>query len=59
MKRLKKIRNERKLTPREEFEYLLYRTQGQRTDQRVTDGFGDAAARVITSWEAKPPTVGA
>ena len=58
MKRLKKIRNDRKLTPRGEFEYLLYRTRGQRTDQSVTDGFGDAAARVITSREAKPPTVG-
>ena len=44
MKRLKKIKNERKLTPRGEFESLLYRIWEHRADQRVTDGFWDAAA---------------
>ena len=59
MKKLKKIKNERILIPRGEFEYLLYRTWGHRADQRVTDGFGDAAARGLTSREAKPLTAGA
>lgn len=56
---IEKIKNERKLTPRGEFEYLVYGTQGHRADRGgVSDVFWDAAARGIASREAKPQAAG-